>query len=585
MLEEIRIRNFAIIDYLELEFANGLNVITGETGAGKSIIVDAVDLLLGGKADSAMVRSGAEKATIEGIFALDKRTRDSLYQMLKEEDLLEDDKADFVSLSREIRSNGRSSARVNGFAANLDVLSAIGEKLVDVHGQSEHLSLLKSRGHIDLLDRYADLLEIREALTTVVTNLNGVRREIRSLLEDEAALKRRAETLRRAVEEIDAADIKPNEDEDLKAERKRLSNSEQLAVLASEVVDLLNGDAKDDQSPAVDLLMRVASSLSKLAVIDPDLSEWYDIAESISAQAQEIALEMTRYGEEVEFDPVRLDEIETRLELISALKRRYGMTIELVLEYADNARVELDNIENSEERLEELRAKETQMLRQIGDLAQNISKVRGQIGRQLSKRVVEELKDLRMERTQFEVELSREEDPEGCYVGDKRYAFDVTGIDHVEFMMSANPGEPLRPLAKVASGGEAARIMLALKRVLSQADHTPTLIFDEVDQGIGGRVGSVVGEKLWSLTTSHQVLVVTHLPQLAGFADKHFHVKKLAGNNRTTTQVAWLDDDAQRITELADMLGATGEGGKQSAQEILIEARSKKGTAETGKLL
>lgn len=585
MLEEIRIRNFAIIDYLELEFANGLNVITGETGAGKSIIVDAVDLLLGGKADSAMVRSGAEKATIEGIFALDKRTRDSLYQMLREEDLLEDENADFVSLSREIRSNGRSSARVNGFAANLDVLSAIGEKLVDVHGQSEHLSLLKSRGHIDLLDRYADLLEIREALTTVVTNLNGVRREIRSLLEDEAALKRRAETLRRAVEEIDAADIKPNEDEDLKAERKRLSNSEQLAVLASEVVDLLNGDAKDDQSPAVDLLMRVASSLSKLAVIDPDLSEWYDIAESISAQAQEIALEMTRYGEEVEFDPVRLDEIETRLELISALKRRYGMTIELVLEYADNARVELDNIENSEERLEELRAKETQMLRQIGDLAQNISKVRGQIGRQLSKRVVEELKDLRMERTQFEVELSREEDPEGCYVGDKRYAFDVTGIDHVEFMMSANPGEPLRPLAKVASGGEAARIMLALKRVLSQADHTPTLIFDEVDQGIGGRVGSVVGEKLWSLTTSHQVLVVTHLPQLAGFADKHFHVKKLAGNNRTTTQVAWLDDDAQRITELADMLGATGEGGKQSAQEILIEARSKKGTAETGKLL
>ena len=585
MLEEIRIRNFAIIDYLELEFANGLNVITGETGAGKSIIVDAVDLLLGGKADSAMVRSGAEKATIEGIFALDKRTRENLFQLLKDEDLLEDEKSEFVSLSREIRSNGRSSARVNGFSANLDVLSAIGEKLVDVHGQSEHLSLLKSRGHIDLLDRYADLLEIREALTTVVTNLGGVRREIHSLLEDEAELKRRAENLRRAVEEIDAADLKPDEDEDLKAERKRIANSEQLAVLASEVVDLLNGDAKDDQSPAVDLLMRVASSLGKLAAIDPELSELYDMAEGISAQAQEIALEMTRYGEEVEFDPERLNEIETRLELISALKRRYGMTIELVLEYADKARVELDNIENSEERLAELRDKETQMLRQIGDLAQNVSKVRGQIGRQLSKRVVTELQDLRMERTQFEVELTRVEAPDGCFVGDKRYAFDVTGIDHVEFMMSANPGEPLRPLAKVASGGEAARIMLALKRVLSQADHTPTLIFDEVDQGIGGRVGSVVGEKLWSLTTSHQVLVVTHLPQLAGFADKHFHVKKFAGNDRTVTQVAWLDDDAQRITELADMLGATGEGGKQSAQEILIEARTKKGTAETGKLL
>lgn len=578
MLEELRIRNFAIIENLSLEFDAGLNVITGETGTGKSIIVDAVELLLGGKADSAMIRAGADKAIIEGVFALDKTARALVMPVLRREELIDGDDQDFVTLMRELRSSGRSMARINGITVNQEVLREVGDALVDIHGQSEHISLFNPPHHLDLLDRYADLMEIREALRTVVNNLHEARREIRALQTDKDALQRRADRLRGEVEEIDAAELEPGEDEEIKTELKRLSNSEQLAQLSGEIVLILSGsDTADDQMSAVDQLMRVSTLLGKLAAIDSDLDELAEMADGISAQAQELAIEMAGYGEEVEYDPVRINELEERLELINLLRRRYGVTIELVLEHGEKARAELESIDHSEERLEELREAETKMLKQIGELSASISKVRANIGKQLSKRVVAELKDLRMEATQFEVRVTYTDDPDGCYVGDRRLKFDYTGIDNVEFLMSANPGEPLRELAKVASGGEAARIMLALKRVLTAADHTPTLIFDEVDQGIGARVGSVVGQKLWSLTDGHQVLVVTHLPQLAGYADRHYNVRKQISGSRTITTVVVLEDEEARVAELADMLGSTGEGSRQSAVEILTEARATKG--------
>ena len=576
MLEELHIRNFAIIDNLELNFAPGLNVITGETGAGKSIIIDAVELILGGKADSSFIRAGADRTSIEGIFTLSGLARGLLLTVLEREELDSEEGDDSITLFREVRKTGRSIARVNGVTVNLDVLREIGDILVDIHGQSEHLSLLNSKTHLDLLDRYADLLEVREALATLVRNLNDVRREIKSLQEDEAAIQRRADQLGRDVEEIEAADIRPGEDDELRAERKRLSNSEQLATLATNIATLLNGDDNvADDEPAVDKLMAVSSYLDKLAAIDSDLEEWREVAESIATQAQELAIEMAGYADTVEYSPERLDEVEERLELISKLRRRYGATIEAVLEYAERAAEELEGIENSEERLEELHAKEIDLLQHIGEMSQKISQVRVRTGRQLARRVIAELKDLRMDRAAFEVSIEHIEDASGCYVGEKRLAFDSTGIDKVRLMLSANPGEPLRPLEKVASGGEAARIMLALKRVLTLADQTPTLIFDEVDQGIGGRIGAVVGEKLWGLTGSHQVLVVTHMPQLAVFADEHYHVRKSATNDHTATEVIVLDEP-KRINEIAEMLGAQGDSGKQSARELLDAARIKK---------
>ncbi len=522
------------------------------------------------------MRAGADRALVEGTFTLDARAQGILQPILEREGLLADSPADYLVLAREIRDSGRSMGRVNGITVRVEILKEIGEALVDVHGQSEHLSLLKPSTHIDLLDRYADLLEMRAAMGVMVERVHHTRSEMRALQEDADALKRRAERLRHEVEEIEAAHLQPGEDDELRAERTRLGNSEQLATLSGEALMLLVGDdSAVDQSNAVDMLMHVGVLLEKLARIDPELSESYETADAVAQQAQELAFTLQGYLDSVEHNPQRLDEVEERLEAINALRRRYGATIEAVIEHGERARAELETIDHSEERLEALRAEEHKLLTYIGEMGQKISAFRQQFGQRLSEHVITELNDLRMEATRFEVAVEYMDDPEGCFVGERRVAFSSTGIDHVEFMMSANPGEPLRPLAKVASGGETARIMLALKRVLSQADHTPTLIFDEIDQGIGGRVGAVVGEKLWTLTSGHQVLVVTHLAQLAGFADQHFKVQKNVRAEHVRTEVQTLDEPA-RVQELAEMLGAASDSGSQTARDLLNDAVTRK---------
>jgi len=577
MLEELRIQNFAVIDRLELQFGPGFNVITGETGAGKSILIDAVELLLGGRADTAVVRAGSDRSRVEGLIKLDARARLGLMATLEREDLLDADDPDYLSLMREVRLRGRSSARINGIAVRSEILSEVGRQLFDIHGQSQHLSLFRPRHHIDLLDRFADLLDVRAGLAQMVGELTGVHAEMRRLRDDETALRRRADLLRHELEEIRAAELDPAEEDQLAAERNRLANSEQLATLAAEAARLLNGDEGARATPAVDGLMGVAAALAKLAQIDPALADDYALAESMAQQAQELALTLSRYASDVEFDPYRLDELEERLELITSLKRRYRAdSIADLLAYAQRATAELAGIDDSDERLGKLSRRADELLRQIGDISARLSRARTQAGEALSQQVVRELGDLRMERTRFEVQLQQAEHPAGCFVGERRYKFDAKGMDDVEFMLSANPGEPLRPLAKVASGGEAARIMLALKRVLTAADQTPILIFDEVDQGIGGRIGAVVGEKLWSLTGQHQVFCVTHLPQLAAYADAHFQVRKALDDERAATRIRSLVDEGERVAELAAMLGAAGAAGLESAREILAAARGRK---------
>lgn len=579
MLEEIRIQNFAIIDQLELSFSGGFNVITGETGAGKSIIIDAVELLIGGKADGGAVRAGAERAQIEGTFALSESASMRLLPLLERESLLsEDSSARFITLAREIRPNGRSTGRVNGTTVSADVLREIGESLVDIHGQSTHLSLFKPRYHVDLLDRYAMSLDIRSAYATVVQSLGAVRAEIKQLTEDKTQLERRAERLKDAINEISSARLTPQDETDLLAERTRLANSEALAGLCGEIHATLSGDDRQEGKAVVSALMHVVTVMSKLAKIDPELAPEQETAQTLAEMAQDLAITIADYASDIEYNPNRLDEIEERIELIKTLKRRYQCDSIIALNaYAERAQTELDGIENSTERLQQLRTQEEKILRHIGELGERLSKVREIAGRNMGKRIVRELQDLRMENTRFEVQMQRTESPDGCYGKDgKRYTFDLTGIDQLEFVMSANVGEPLRPLAKVASGGESARIMLAIKRVLAQADETPTLIFDEIDQGLGGRIGAVVGEKLWALSLGHQVMCVTHLPQLAGFGDKHYRVQKRVTGDRTATHISTLETDQDRAEELAQMLGATTASGQASAQELIVSARQRK---------
>lgn len=581
MLQELHITNFAIIDDVHLKFTKGFNIITGETGAGKSILIDAVNTALGAQADRDFVRSGAEKATVEVSFGVPPVLQTQLQTML-EDDEIDFSEPDEILLSREIKARGRSVARINGTIVKLSTYREVGAMLVDIHGQSDNLSLLKPRLHIYLLDRFADLEESRATLTTLVKRLQQIRHEIEGLQQDEAALERRIEILEYQIQEIETAHLRPGEDEELKAESNRLANSERLLEFTTEVERLLNGDDLGEVG-AVDLLGEAALILSRITPLDPSINDLAELAETVSVQVEELAEGMRRYGERIDLTPGQLDKIEERLALLSNLKRKYGGSIEAVLGFLERARRELDGITHSEERLEELQAQEDDLLYQIGGLAANLSQRRQKAAQKLARMVEEQLKDLRMEAARFEVRIEQHPDEGGCYVNDQRLAFDATGVDDVEFMLATNFGEPIKPLAKVASGGETSRSMLALKQVLSQADQTPTLIFDEIDSGIGGRLGAVIGQKLWRLADGHQVLCITHLAQLASFADVHFRVRKKVVGKRTITEVDQLDGNG-RLAELAEMLGAETDSARQSAHELLEMARQIKDGQRVGQL-
>jgi DNA repair protein RecN (Recombination protein N) len=611
VLAELRIRDFAIIDELQWSFVPGFLVMTGETGAGKSIIVDAVELVLGGRADSTVVRAGADRAIVEATFRLGPAQRAAIDPLLEREGL-EGDDADLLLLGREVRISGRSVSRVNGRAITLALLREVAEGLVDIHGQSEHLSLLRVREHANLLDRYAELWPLRAQVAELVGQVRAVRQELTDLVRSEQELAHRADLLQFQIGEIETAALQPSEEEELLAERLRLANAEQLAALTGEALQALGSE--EGQTGALDLLGVGLRAMEKLARVDPGLEPQLRAAESVNYQVEDLVRGLRDYGERVEHNPRRLQEVEERLALLRRLERKYGAKIPDVLAYARKAAHELDTITHSEERIAELRAEEERLLAELGQLAVDLSLKRREAAQRLAAGIEEELRDLRMEGARFGVDFRWRPDSDGVPLSQgvsglrfqvsgsgmeqleawnleletrPRVAFDSSGIDRVEFLVSPNPGEPLKPMAKVASGGETSRLMLALKTVLSRADETPTLIFDEIDQGIGGRVGATVGEKLWSLVVGmgpgglrHQVLCVTHLPQLAGFGDEHLHVEKrveeTAAGERTVTRVRKLEGRA-RVEELAQMLGASGEAAYRSAEEILAQVARTKG--------
>jgi DNA repair protein RecN (Recombination protein N) len=580
VLVELNVADFAIIDNLSLSFDSGFNVLTGETGAGKSIIIDAVSLLLGGRADTSFIRAECDRTRVEGVFRLSDCLQAVINPILEREGL-EGDASDTLVLGREIRSTGRNFCRVNGSTVNLSILEEITQALVDIHGQSEHLSLLQVRQHQVFLDRYAGLDEQREALTAEVRHLRQVRQELADLQRDEQHLARRTDQLSFQVEEIQTAKLKPGEENELTIERNRLANAEQLSQFAGEAYRLLVESSDDDQPSTADLLGQAARAIGNLVKLDPTVQEQQQLVDNLTYQLEELAGTLRDYSEAIDFDPTRLQEVEERLGLIFSLKRKYGTSIEEVIEFGQRAQAELDQISHSEERIEELREAEEKLRQSIGQLALALSAARREAGQTLADGVVTQLAALGMPKADFAVEQSWSNDPKGVYVetdeGVKTLACDERGIDRVEFLIAPNPGEPLKPLVKVASGGETSRVMLALKTVLAAADETPTLIFDEIDQGIGGRIGGVVGRKLWELSHQgqHQVLCVTHLPQIAGYGDTHYHVIKHVNGARTQTGVQVLAGD-NRVEELAQMLGALSQSTRESAREILNEAAGMK---------
>jgi DNA repair protein RecN (Recombination protein N) len=565
MLRELRIRNFAIIEEVVLNFGTGLFVLTGETGAGKSIIVDAIELLLGGRGDTNVIRAGEDTASVEGDFQLEKEILAEVRAVLEPEGLW--DGGNSLLLGREVRREGRNIVRVNGRAVNLTILRAVGQLLVDVHGQSEHLSLLRKAEHLRLLDRFAGLEERREEFSTGVEELRRAREELERIRAGERDAARRTDMLKFQISEIESAKIQAGEETGLLEERTRLANAEQLATLANQAVEALDSE-EDERKPATGALGEAAHTLAALAKVDPALAAARDAVQSVLDQTAELSRDLRAYRESIEFNPRRLEQVEERVELLRTLKRKYGETLEAVVAHAKTARSELEGIVHADERRTELEEKERDLLIDLGKRGVALSEARAEAAETLALGIEAELADLRMGGAKFSVERRRMENPDGVVVGEKRFAFDSTGIDRVEFLVESNPGEGLKPLAKVASGGETSRLMLALKSVLAKADRTPTLIFDEIDQGIGGRVGMVVGRKLWRLTPRHQVFCVTHLPQLAAYGDKHLRVEKTIHGKRTLTQVKPLHARG-RVAEMAVMLGTLSETTRESAEEIL----------------
>lgn len=570
MLTELRIHNFAIIDRLDLRFGPGLIILTGETGAGKSIILDAVVMLIGGKADTTFIRTEADSAFVEGVFHLKGPEREPVNDILKREELLDD--PSYVTLTREVRREGRSVARVNGRTVNVSILKELGAALVDIHGQSEHLSLLDARSHLGLLDRYADsarpLTEYRQTYHALL----NLRRELNELRAAQADAERRIEMLTYAAEEIEAARLKNGEDLELRKERDRLANAESLAEFARQALTDLD-EGTPESSSASDLIGQASRALAGLARLDPAQDELSSQAALLEDSLTDLVRSLRDYLERIEFNPRRLEEAEERLDLIHRLIRKYGGSIPAVIAHAEDARKQLETITGAADRIAQLEAEEAVLLKKAAAQGGALSEKRKAAALQLGKAIEIELDDLKMAQAKFGVNFQVKPDPNGAPLPDgTRVAFDQNGFDRVEFMIAPNPGEGLKPLVRIASGGETSRLMLALKNVLARADEVPSLIFDEIDQGIGGRVGMVVGQKLWNLGRNHQVFCVTHLPQLAVFGEQHFQVQKLVDKGRTLTRVELLDGDP-RLMELSQMLGEVGESTIRSAHELLQVAR------------
>jgi DNA repair protein RecN (Recombination protein N) len=568
VLTYLKIKNVAIIDQLEVEFTSGLNILSGETGAGKSIIIDSLGQLLGDKSSVELVRSGKQKGSVEGIF--DIAENEFVIKTLKELNIENDNKE--IIIRRNISSSGRSQAYINNNLVTIKDLKTIGQKLVDIHGQHEHQELLYNHNHLDLLDSFAfnGMLtnEVKDSYQLIKNSLN----QLEAAKMDERDKSQKIDLLSFQINEIEQARLKIGEDEELEDEKRLLANAEKLHQLSMEALQYI----QTNEDGILQQLTQLLKALKTLSDIDQKFQPYQQHLEEKKYQLEDLASFLQDYKERIAFDPQRLVQIEDRILEINRLKRKYGDSIKEILEHRDKAQQELDMISFDEEKEKKLTEALQKELEHYIEIVAQLSIKRKVDAKNLEQRMEQELRELAMEKAHFAVKFSKQPALENKtdrgeikhYVGEK-------GIDKLEFFISPNVGEELKPLAKIASGGELSRLMLALKSAASAKEIFKTLIFDEIDIGIGGRVAEVIGRKLRALSENQQIICITHLPQIAACAEHHYRVEKKVIKNRTQTRLSKLKPE-QRIDEIARMLGGVTitETTKQHARELLQQGAS-----------
>ncbi|MBW6463362.1 MAG: DNA repair protein RecN [Firmicutes bacterium] len=545
MLLELRVSNYALIDDLNLTFSPGLNILSGETGAGKSIVIGALNLLLGERATVDQIRQGEESAFIEGIVDCQNFVGDLVGAILDSAGIKREEE---LILAREIYRSGRGVARVNGRTVPVSFLKELGQVIVDLHGQHQHQSLLRPEKHIDLLDSFGGdkISSYRERLSVLYKKRQELKKELKRLGENSAERERRIDICSFQLKEIRSIDPLEGEDEELASREKVLANAEKLCTLVSQVYgDIYSGEEEGSVEALVDRLSRSLVMLSEAAEIDQRLLPLCELISGAAAQIEEASHELRDYQFKIEYEPGELAIIQERLNLINSLKKKYGSTITAVFEFANGLEQEIERLINSEAIAEKVEAELNDLDREIESQCLELRAIRRETAAVLENMLEENLKELALPGARFAVDISEKE------------LFTPLGKDHVEFLFSANRGEEVKPLAKIISGGEVSRVMLALKTILARQDLVPTLIFDEVDSGVGGATIQAVAEKLAGIAQHHQVMCVTHSPQIASMSDFHYHLFKETIEGRTVTRAEKLTGNERR-EELARMLDGAG---------------------------
>lgn len=557
MLRELQIKNVAVIDEVHIEFGEGFNVLTGETGAGKSILIDSINMALGSRTSRDIIRTGCDKAVVSACFEVNN------HKVLKKiEEMGVDTEDGIIAINRQLGIDGKSICRINGMIVPAGMAREITGMLIDIHGQNDNQALLLNKNHLAFLDEFGKIEDAHCDYVGKYHIMRAIEKEIKEISVNEDEKARRLELLEYQINEIESAKLKLGEDAELEARREYLYNTESIVSGASEAYSALYAA---EEGSAYDLLRRAARSLSNIAQFDEKLSESCERLENVIAETEDVAAELSSCISKTEFSMAELDRIEERLDTISNLKRKYANTIEGILEFGTGAKAEAEKITKSDERLAELEGMLFEARKKVELCAEKLSKLRRAAADELEAKIMAELKDLDMPNVVFAVGMEKEN------------AYTESGCDSIEFLISTNPGESLKPLSKVASGGELSRIMLAIKSILADIGMVDTMIFDEIDTGVSGRAAQKIAEKICRLAAKRQIFSITHLAQIAGMADNHYLIKKSVEDNKTATSVTLLDEKS-RCEELARIIGGVTvtELTLKNAQEMLKLAEAKK---------